>query len=124
MRGEVLLDGICCSGLAIDYQRYLYVSHCEEHEVRRYSITGGNGNGSALNQLNGPLSIFVDRQQAVYVSDCYNHRVMKWDKDKEKALSSLVVKATGSSLTQLSCPLGLFVDTLGTVYVQIHLIIA
>ena len=74
-QGEVIVDNIHCWGLAIDHQRYLYVSDIEKHEVRRYTIgdkngvvvAGGNGQGNQLNQLNCPTYLFVDEEQAVYV---------------------------------------------------------
>ncbi|CAF4720167.1 unnamed protein product, partial [Rotaria socialis] len=82
----ILIDNIDCYGVAMDEQRYLYVSDDEKHEVRRYQlgekngtrVAGGNGQGGGLNQLNWPTYLFVDRQQNVYVSDNNNHRVMKW----------------------------------------------
>ncbi|CAF1304129.1 unnamed protein product [Rotaria magnacalcarata] len=87
-RGEILIDNIHCWGLAMDEQRYLYVSDVTKHEVRRYQlgekngtlVAGGNGKGSDLNQLNGPTYLFVDRDYSVYVLDYSNHRVMKWTK--------------------------------------------
>ena len=53
-QGEVIVDNIDCYGLAIDHQRYLYVSDIENCEVRRYTIgdkngiilAGGNGQGN------------------------------------------------------------------------------
>ena len=74
-QGEVIVDNIGCTGLAMDDQRYLYVSDVGKDEVRRYSIgdkngivvAGGNGNGNQLNQLNCPTYLFVDQEQAVYV---------------------------------------------------------
>ena len=76
-QGEVIVDNIDCWGLAMDHQRYLYVSDTAKHEVRRYTIgdkngivvAGGNGQGNQLNQLNFPTYLFVDEEQAVYVSD-------------------------------------------------------
>ena len=61
-QGEVIVDNIDCYGLAMDYQRYLYVSDIENHEVQRYTIgdkngilvAGGNGQGNQLNQLSFP----------------------------------------------------------------------
>ena len=61
-QGEVIVDNIGCRGLAIDHQRYLYVSDVVKHEVRRYTIgdkngilvAGGNERGNQLNQLNIP----------------------------------------------------------------------
>ncbi|CAF1277361.1 unnamed protein product [Rotaria magnacalcarata] len=120
-QGEVLLSNTCCSGLAMDDQRYLYVSNCAKHEVRRYQIgdkygtrvAGGNDNGTGLNQLNIPLSVVVDRQQTVYVSDYGNYRVMKWNKNATEGIVVAGGQGNGTALTQLSGPTGLFVDTLG-----------
>ncbi|CAF4966214.1 unnamed protein product, partial [Rotaria socialis] len=70
-QGEILIDNIKCYGVAMDEQRYLYVSDIERHEVRRYQlgekngtlVAGGNGKGDGLNQLNFPTYLFVDRQR-------------------------------------------------------------
>ncbi|CAF4284691.1 unnamed protein product, partial [Rotaria sordida] len=72
--GEMFVDNIGCNELAMDNQRYLYISTTVKHEVRRYQIgekngtlvAGGNGQGAGLNQLNWPTYIYVDQQQAVY----------------------------------------------------------
>ena len=124
-QGEIIVDNINCSGLAIDHQRYLYVSDTEKDEVRRYTIgdkngivvAGGNGQGNQLNQLNFPTYLFVDEEQAVYVSDNHNHRVMKWNKGAKEGIVVAGGRGEGSALTQLSYPQGLFVDTSGTIYV-------
>ncbi|CAF1636141.1 unnamed protein product, partial [Rotaria magnacalcarata] len=124
-QGEILIDDIDCWGLAMDEQRYLYVSDFVKGEVRRYQsgenigtlVAGGNGKGGGLNQLNYPTYLVVDRDHSVYVSDYSNHRVMKW---VEGATEGIVVAGglgQGSALTQLYWPNGIFVDTLGTVYV-------
>ncbi|CAF4294896.1 unnamed protein product, partial [Rotaria sordida] len=93
-QGEILIDNIKCCGLAMDDQRYLYISDVEKHEVRRYQIgdkngtlvAGGNGKGDDLNQFNFPTYIFVDQQQTVYGSDYSNHRVMKWNKGAKEGI--------------------------------------
>ncbi|CAF3633330.1 unnamed protein product [Rotaria sp. Silwood1] len=123
-KGEILVENIRCWGLAMDDQRYLYISDDEKHEVRRYQmesksetiVAGGHGSGAGLNQLHYPTYIFVDRQQTVYVSDG-NHRVMKWNKSATEGIIVAGGQGAGSALTQLRNPQGLFVDTLGTVYV-------
>ena len=74
-QGEVIVDNVECAGLAIDHQRYLYVSDIGKSEVRRYTIgdkngivvAGRNGQGNQLNQLNRPTYLFVDEEQDVYV---------------------------------------------------------
>ena len=124
-QGEVIIDNIFCSRLAIDHQRYLYVSDNGKSEVRRYTIgdkngivvAGGNGQGNQLNQLNCPTCLFVDEEQAVYVSDNNNHRVMKWNKGANQGIVVSGGRRQGSALTQLSYPNGLFVNTSGTIYV-------
>ena len=122
-QGEVIIDNIYCFGLAMDHQRYLYVSDRVEHEVRRYTIgdkngivvAGGNGQGNQLNQLNCPTYLFVDEEQAVYVSDRDNHRVMKWNKGTNQGMVVAGGQGKGSALTHLSHPHGLFVDTSSTI---------
>ncbi|CAF4835362.1 unnamed protein product [Rotaria socialis] len=124
-QGELLIDNIYCYGLAMDEQRYLYVSDTGKHEVRRYQlgeengtvVAGGNGQGDGLKQLNGPAYLFVDRQQNVYVSDYSNHRVMKWNKDAKEGIVLAGGQGYGNVLTQLDRPNGLFVDALRTLYV-------
>ncbi len=125
--GEILIDNIFCSGLALDEQRYLYVSDTDKHEVRRYEIdrgdkrgtvvAGGNGAGNGLDQLYNPYYIFVDRQQNVYVSDYENYRVMKWNKGATEGIVIAGGQGYGYALTQLPYPTGLFVDTSGILYV-------
>ncbi|CAF2721893.1 unnamed protein product [Rotaria sp. Silwood2] len=124
-QGEVLLDNIACRGLAMDEERYLYISDTDNDEVRRYQIedkietvvVGGHGKGDELNQLDEPTYVFVDRQQSVYVSDCNNHRVVKWNKDVTEGIVVAGGHGEGVSLRQLWYPQGLFVDTSGTLYV-------
>ncbi|CAF1533152.1 unnamed protein product, partial [Rotaria sp. Silwood1] len=131
VRGEILLDGIDCHSLALDNERYLYVSDDQKHEVRRYQlsreaginskqgtlIAGGNMWGSNLNELFVPTYIFFDGQQAVYVSDTWNHRVMKWNRGAQEGIVVAGGQGFGSALTQLARPRGLFVDSSGNVYV-------
>ncbi|CAF4026569.1 unnamed protein product [Rotaria sp. Silwood2] len=124
-QGEILIDSISCHGLAMDDQKYLYISDVGKNEVKRYRIgdknitivAGGNGQGDGLNQLHYPVHIFVDRQQTVYMSDNWNFRVMKWNKGAKEGIVVAGGQGEGNAPTQLSSPTGLFVDTLGTVYV-------
>ena len=124
-QGEVIVDNIDCRGLAIDHQRYLYVSDYVTDEVRRYTIgdkngivvAGGNGRGNQLNQFNYPTYLFVDEEQAVYVTDRSNLRVMKWNKGANQGIVVVGGGGYGSALTQLSYPQGIFVDTSATMYI-------
>ncbi|CAF4184409.1 unnamed protein product, partial [Rotaria magnacalcarata] len=124
-QGEILIEDIYCCGLAMDDQRYLYVSDYVKNEVRRYRlgekngtlIAGGNGIGDGLNQLNYPTYLFVDRDHSVYVSDNNNHRVMKWVEGAKEGIVVAGGQGAGNALTQLYWPNGIFVDTLSTLYV-------
>ncbi|CAF4344726.1 unnamed protein product [Rotaria magnacalcarata] len=122
---EILIDNIRCYGLAMDEQRYLYVSDWEKHEVRRYQlgekngilVAGGNGSGDDLNQFNCPTYLFVDRDHSVYVSDWRNNRVMKWMEGAKEGIVVAGGQGRVNALTQLNSPYGLFVDTSGILYV-------
>jgi sugar lactone lactonase YvrE len=124
-RGEVLVDNIDCSRLAMDKQGCLYVSDFKKHTIRRFTrgdkkgivVAGGNGQGDQLNQLNMPICIFVDNEQSVYMSDCGNHRVMKWMKGAKEGIVVAGGRGRGKELTQLDGPRGVWVDDMGTVYV-------
>lgn len=123
--GEIILDNIDCEGVVMDDQRRLYISIGNKHEVRRYRVgdthgelvAGGNGQGDALNQLNSPSYMFVDRHYSVYVSDRDNHRVVQWTKDAKEGIIVAGSQGEGNDLTQMCRPRGLFIDMLGTVYV-------
>ncbi|CAF3946608.1 unnamed protein product [Rotaria sp. Silwood1] len=125
MPAETLIEDIDCVGLAMDDQRFLYVSDNKKHEVRRYRVgetngtvvAGGHGEGDRLDQLDSPGGLFVDRNYSVYVSDWKNHRVMKWVKDAKEGIIVAGGRGQGNDWTQLSSPEGLFVDSLGTIYV-------
>ncbi|CAF4699100.1 unnamed protein product, partial [Rotaria magnacalcarata] len=43
-------------------------------------VAGNNGVGSASNQFNGPMGIYIDanNQSIIYVVDSSNHRVQRW----------------------------------------------
>ncbi|CAF3410390.1 unnamed protein product [Rotaria socialis] len=124
---KVLINDIECRGLAMDNQRNLNVFDTEKHEVRRYDIhlggkqgvrvAGWNDKGRAINQLNYPTFIFVDRQQNLYVSDSHNDRVMRWNKGATKGVVVPGGEGNGYPGRQLSDPRGIFVDTLDTLYV-------
>jgi len=44
------------------------------------TVAGGNGTGSAANQLNFPSDIFVNQTGTIYILDSNNSRIQKWEK--------------------------------------------
>ncbi|CAF2615896.1 unnamed protein product [Rotaria sp. Silwood2] len=122
---EVILEKIACGRLAMDKQRFLYISDLEKNDVRRYrmgetngtEVAGGNGVGDRLNQFNRPGYLFVNNEQSVYVSDSWNQCVMKWEKDAKEGIVAAGGHGQGNGLSQLYNPQGVVVDSSGTVYV-------
>jgi DNA-binding beta-propeller fold protein YncE len=44
------------------------------------TVAGGNGNGSANNQLYFPQGLRVSKETgAIYIADTYNNRVTRWN---------------------------------------------
>ncbi|CAF1155616.1 unnamed protein product [Adineta steineri] len=122
---QIIVSNIDCWGLTIDKNGFIYVSDCENNEVRRWKqgdkkgelVAGGNGKGNHLNQLNVPTYIFIDEDYSLYISDLSNHRVMKWEKGTKEGIIVAGGNGPGYSLNQLSYPLGVIVDHLGQIYV-------
>ncbi|CAM4920566.1 unnamed protein product [Rotaria socialis] len=73
-------------------------------------VAGGNGQGSAINQLSVPYSSYVDDCQTAYVAEYFNHRIVEW---KSGATSGQVIaggNGPGNGANQLSHPLYVIVD--------------
>ena len=125
MTARPLICDIDCWGVAIDSNGHLYVSDSKKHEIRRWElgqssgilVSGGNGQGGGLNQLDNPTHLCVDNEFSVYVSDNYNHRVMKWKKDAKEGIIVAGGNGPGNNLTQLFYPQGVMLDHMGNVYV-------
>ncbi|CAF3383996.1 unnamed protein product [Rotaria socialis] len=138
-KGEILIDNITCWGLAMDEERYLYVSDYEKNEVRRYQlgekngtlvagdngqdakecivVAGGQGEGNSLTQLSSPSGIFVDTLGTLYVADMYNHRVMRWSQEDKKQGTVIVGgNGRGEGANQFSYPVGFSFDRQGNLY--------
>ena len=78
-------------------------------------VAGGNGGGTALNQLEDPWAVFADDDGNVYVA-C-DDRVTRW---APGATSGVVVaggNGSGSNANQVSLATGVYVDKEGNVYV-------
>ena len=114
-QGEIRIDRLCCSGLAMDDQGALYIAEYENHRVSRWTfgenrtmeiVAGGQGKGTRLNQLDQPSGIFVDRNRTVYIADYSNDRLVKW----------LAGSSEGILLGKLRWPKAIHVDRWGHFY--------
>jgi hypothetical protein len=81
------------------------------------TVAGGNGQGSAANQLSDPDGVFVDGAGNIYVSDFENNRVQKWAPGATAGVTVAGGNGQGSAANQLNAPAGVFVDGSGNVYV-------
>ncbi|CAM4842886.1 unnamed protein product [Rotaria magnacalcarata] len=84
------------------------------------TVAGGNGPGSALNQLNSSYGIFVDSNRAIFVSDYLNHRVVKWD---QGALSGTIYAGGlcgASNPDDLCFPSAITFNKAGTLFVAVQ----
>jgi len=76
-------------GIALDESNsFLYVADRYNHRIQRFvlggsgigvTIAGGNGQGTAANQLNYPTDIHLSRLDgSLYIADYDNSRIQKW----------------------------------------------
>ena len=81
------------------------------------TVAGGNGMGSASNQLNWPWGLFVDGSGNIYVADESNARVQKWAVGASSGTTVAGGNGLGIAANQLNTPAGVFVDGSGNIYV-------
>jgi sugar lactone lactonase YvrE len=93
-------------GLYLDeVNLYLYVADYNNNRIQRYqvgvstngsTVAGGNGQGSASNQLNLPYSVCVSKiTNAIYIADSGNHRVQRWNSG---ATNGVTIVGSGATL--------------------------
>jgi gliding motility-associated-like protein len=84
------------------------------------TVAGGNGSGTAANQLFSPVSVFLDRDGGMYVADNNNNRVQKFPPGSTSASNGFTVAGgygQGMAANQLNHPSSVFVDSHGNLYV-------
>jgi len=81
------------------------------------TVAGGNGQGSAANQLNAPTDVFVDSTGNIFVADHVNHRIQKWTPGAAAGITVAGGNGAGSAANQLFDPNSIFVDGAGNIYV-------
>ncbi|GAB3494630.1 hypothetical protein GCM10027341_11010 [Spirosoma knui] len=112
---------------AVDGEGYVYVADYNNHRIQKFppnstsatagtTVAGGNGKGSAPNQLDSPTGVAVDGEGNIYVADFGNNRIQMWE---PKAISGITVAggSGGSTSSQLDSPTGVAVDGEGNIYV-------
>ncbi|CAF1461160.1 unnamed protein product [Adineta steineri] len=109
-----------CWGLFVDINDTLYCSMPFRAQVVKRSfnddvmasnrVAAGTGiRGSALDQLNGPMGIFVDINLDLYVADCENHQVQLFQLGNSNGITVAGRKSLKPTVT-LSSPIGVILD--------------
>ena len=81
------------------------------------TVAGGNGQGSAANQLYSPSGVFVDSSGSIYVADQYNSRIQKFVAGSTTGVTVAGGNGVGIAANQLNFPYAVFVDKSGSIYV-------
>lgn len=103
----------------------VYVSDYSNNRVMKWTagnttgtvVAGGNGAGSAANQVNGAAGIFLDGLKNVYVADGGNNRIQRWAQGATSGSTIIGGNGAGTALNQLNGPDGIYMDKNGNVYV-------
>jgi len=75
-----------------------------------FTVAGGNGQGNAVDQLDGAEGLYIDDDQTIYIADQHNQRIVEW---KNGATSGQMVvggKGEGNRNDQLHAPTNVIVD--------------
>lgn len=100
--------------LFVDNNNNIFIAEYSAFRVSKWApnatqgvvVAGGNGQGSAANQLNYPSGLFVDNSGNVYVSEYGNSRVQYWPVNAVVGTTVAGGTGTGSALNQTSQPTG------------------
>jgi DNA-binding beta-propeller fold protein YncE len=121
--------------LFVDDSGNVYVADCANERIQKFlsgstsatngiTVAGGNGYGSAANQLGIPHGIFVDKSGNLYVADAgvgsIGSRIQKFPPGSTGATNGVTVaggNGEGSAENQFYLALGIFVDSSGNIYV-------
>jgi LPXTG-motif cell wall-anchored protein len=107
-------------GIAVAGDGTVYVSDRDNNRVLKVApgastftvVAGGNGGGTAANQLAEPAGIMLDAQGNLYIADRLNNRVQKWARGATEGVT--VAAALPDRVSGTLLDVG--VDTGGNVY--------
>jgi gliding motility-associated-like protein len=100
----------------VSEQRASYVTRWAPGATTGVVVAGGNGYGSAPNQLSTPTGIFVDTNGNLYICDTDNNRIQKWAPGATSG-NTVAGGNFGNAANQLANPLGIYVDVAGNIYI-------
>ncbi|CAF0912636.1 unnamed protein product [Adineta steineri] len=74
------------------------------------AVAGGNGEGQQLNQLSGPVGIFIDQNKSIFIADRDNHRVIEWKYNATEGQIIAGGNGQGNRMNQLDNPTDVIID--------------
>ena len=103
----------------------LYIMEPGNNRIQRWAagatagvtVAGGNGAGSAANQLNYPLGMYLDGSGNIYVADTRNDRIQKWAPGATLGVTVAGGNGAGAAANQLYDPYALCIDSAGNMYI-------
>lgn len=109
----------------VDNNENLYVTDYINNRVQKFSsgstnavtVAGGNGSGTANNQMKAPNGIFMMNNGTMIIAEYTGRRILSW---KEGQTSGNVIaggNGNGSGADQFKSPRGVFVAPNGDLYV-------
>jgi gliding motility-associated-like protein len=112
----------------VDQKGNLYASDFGNHRVQKFApfstsasngitVAGGNGAGTAANQVAFPHGLYVDSAGNVYVGDEVNNRVQEWAPGAAFGATVAGGNGQGGLQNQLYNPRGISVDARGYIYI-------
>ena len=119
------------SGIYVDHAGNLYVPDYFNNRIQKFpmgstsatngvTIAGGNGQGSAANQLSGPNAVYIDIAGNIYVADGYNSRIQKFPSGSSSSTNGITVAGSttpGNAANQLNSPASVWLDNANNIYV-------
>ena len=118
-------------GVTVDASGNVYASDLANFRVLKFpagsnagtsgvTVAGGNGPGTAANQLTGPQGLFIDAAGDLYVCDEPNSRVLEFPPGSTSATLGVVVaggNGAGSNPNQFNYPHSVWVDGSGNIFI-------
>ncbi|CAF1463617.1 unnamed protein product [Adineta steineri] len=86
------------------------VSKLNKWKQNAITVAGGNGYGEELNQLQGPIGIFIDKNKNIFIADTRNHRIVEWKYNAKEGQIIVGGNGEGNPMDQLDRPIDVIVD--------------
>ncbi|CAF3944347.1 unnamed protein product, partial [Adineta steineri] len=74
------------------------------------TVAGGNEEGQKLNQLNGPVGMFIDKNKNIFIADRDNNRIIEWKYNAKEGQIIAGGKGQGKRMNQLNNPTDVIFD--------------